>query len=370
MGPICVAAHLAPFLPDHPLVDGVGGETPLGVVSSAPWGSAGILSISYAYIRMMGEEGLRLATAYAILNANYVAERLEPHFPVLYRGETGRVAHECIIEMRHLKEAAGAEDVAKRLMDYGFHAPTLSFPVAGTLMIEPTESESKGELDRFCEAMIAASRSAGKYLAVAYRLQYSPHHREMVRLARERVYGPVQLMQANIGFGIEDDDWRLRRELAGGGVLLEQGVYAVQATRSLNGFPPVEVLGHESKSDAKRYAEVEESAVWTMRFPDGAIAHCGASYSMRMNRLWAGAAEGFFELEPAYTYDNLRGQSTGGKIDASQVNQFALQLDDFARFIRDGVPPVLNSGEEGLQDLRIIDAIYQSIREGRPVAVT
>ncbi|MEX2150319.1 MAG: Gfo/Idh/MocA family oxidoreductase [Steroidobacteraceae bacterium] len=219
------------------------------------------------------------------------------------------------------------------------------------------------------EAMIAASWTAGKYLAVAYRLQFSPHHREMLRLAREQVYGPVQLIQANIGFGIEDGDWRLRRELAGGGVLLEQGVYAVQAARSLNGHSPVEVQGHESKSDPKRYSEVEESAIWTMRFADGAIAHCAASYSMRMNRLWAGAADGYFGLEPAYTYDNLRGQSSGGKIDASQVNQFALQLDDFARCIRDGVPPELNSGEEGLRDLRIIEAIYQSIREGRPVTV-
>jgi predicted dehydrogenase len=219
------------------------------------------------------------------------------------------------------------------------------------------------------EAMIAASRSAGKYLAVAYRLQYSPHHREMVRLAREQVYGPVRLVQANIGFGIEDDDWRLKRALAGGGVLLEQGVYAVQAARSLNGHSPVEVLGHVSKSDAKRFAEVEESAAWTMRFPDGAIAHCAASYSMRMNRLWAGAADGFFELEPAFTYDNLRGVTSDGKIDAAQVNQFALQLDDFAHGVQQEAPPDLNSGEEGLRDLRIIEAIYQSIREGRPVSV-
>ncbi|HUF36974.1 MAG TPA: aminomethyl-transferring glycine dehydrogenase [Anaerolineales bacterium] len=184
MGPICVAAHLAPFLPDHPLVDSVGGETPLGVVSAAPWGSAGILPISYAYIRMMGEEGLRMATAYAILNANYIAERLEPHFPVLYRGESGRVAHECIIEMRHLKEAAGAEDVAKRLMDYGFHAPTLSFPVPGTLMIEPTESESREELDRFCEAMISIREEMraieeGRIDPVDNPLHNAPHTAEM-----------------------------------------------------------------------------------------------------------------------------------------------------------------------------------------------
>jgi len=160
MGPICVAAHLAPYLPGHAVVAGVGGEeagnaTTHGSVSAAPWGSAAILPISYAYIAMMGGSGLTEATKVAILNANYIAARLEPYYPVLYRGKHGRVAHECIIDTRPLKQWAEAEDIAKRLMDYGFHAPTMSFPVVGTLMIEPTESESLAELDRFCEAMIA-----------------------------------------------------------------------------------------------------------------------------------------------------------------------------------------------------------------------
>jgi glycine cleavage system P protein (glycine dehydrogenase) len=156
MGPICVAAHLAPFLPRHPLVE-TGGARGIGPVSAAPWGSASILLISWAYIRLMGAAGLTRATAIAILNANYIAHRLNAHYPVVYRGENGRVAHECIVDARPLKRSAGIEvdDVAKRLMDYGFHAPTMSFPIAGTLMIEPTESESKAELDRFCEAMIA-----------------------------------------------------------------------------------------------------------------------------------------------------------------------------------------------------------------------
>jgi len=155
MGPIGVAAHLAPHLPGHAVVSGVGGERASGAVSAAPWGSASILPISYMYIRMMGAEGLTKATKVAILNANYVAKRLEEHYPVLYKGQNGRVAHECIIDTRPLKGSAGVEveDIAKRLMDYGFHAPTVSFPVAGTLMIEPTESEPKAELDRFCEAM-------------------------------------------------------------------------------------------------------------------------------------------------------------------------------------------------------------------------
>ena len=156
MGPIAVGSHLAPFLPGHPFA-GVGGARAIGPVSAAPWGSAGILAISWAYIAMMGGPGLKEATEIAILNANYMAKRLEGHYPVLYRGSGGRVAHEFIVDLRHFKESAGveAEDVAKRLMDYGFHAPTVSFPVAGTLMIEPTESESKEELDRFCDAMIA-----------------------------------------------------------------------------------------------------------------------------------------------------------------------------------------------------------------------
>jgi glycine dehydrogenase len=157
MGPICVAEHLAPFLPGHVVVPDVGGQQASGAVSAAPWGSPSILPISYAYIALMGPSGLTKATQVAILNANYIATRLDPYYPVLYKGDNGRVAHECIIDLRPLKESSGiqAEDVAKRLMDYGFHAPTQSFPVPGTLMIEPTESESLAELDRFCNAMIS-----------------------------------------------------------------------------------------------------------------------------------------------------------------------------------------------------------------------
>ncbi|MFN7983441.1 MAG: aminomethyl-transferring glycine dehydrogenase [Vicinamibacterales bacterium] len=156
MGPICVAAHLAPYLPGHPVVK-TGGERAIPALSAAPWSSASILLISYAYISMLGGDGMTNATRYAILNANYIKSRLEGHYPVLYTRENGRVAHEMIFDLRPLKAASGIDetDVAKRLMDYGFHAPTVSFPVAGTLMIEPTESEPKAELDRFCDAMIA-----------------------------------------------------------------------------------------------------------------------------------------------------------------------------------------------------------------------
>ena len=160
-GPIGVKSHLAPYLPDHPVVNGVNPAKnengTVGVVSAAPWGSASILTIAWAYIAMMGSIGLRRATTVAVLNANYIAKRLSPHYPVLYTGKNGMVAHECIIDLRAIKNACGitVDDVAKRLIDYGFHAPTTSFPVPDTLMIEPTESENKREIDRFCDALIA-----------------------------------------------------------------------------------------------------------------------------------------------------------------------------------------------------------------------
>ena len=185
MGPIGVKSHLAPFLPNHTVIsiDGTGSDN--GAVSAAPFGSAGILPISWMYIAMMGGEGLKQATEYAILNANYMAKKLDPLFPVLYRGTNGRVAHECIIDIRPLKEASGITemDIAKRLMDFGYHSPTMSFPVAGTLMIEPTESESKAELDKFIEAMTTIRAEIGKVEAGEWTvdnnpLAYAPHTME------------------------------------------------------------------------------------------------------------------------------------------------------------------------------------------------
>jgi glycine dehydrogenase len=186
MGPICVKAHLAPFLPNHP-VQSVNPSSNLGPVSAAPWGSAGILPISWMYIRMMGGDGLRRASELAILNANYMAHRLKQAYPVVYSGNRGRVAHECIIDLRGLKKSAGieVEDVAKRLMDYGFHAPTISWPVAGTMMIEPTESESRAELDRFIDAMLAireevARIERGEWPREDNPLKNAPHTCEVV----------------------------------------------------------------------------------------------------------------------------------------------------------------------------------------------
>lgn len=181
MGPICVKKHLAPFLPRHLFAE-VGGEKGISAISAAPWGSASILPISYVYMKLMGMDGLRKATEVAILSGNYIASRLNDHYPVLYRGENGFVAHECIIDLRPIKAETGieVEDVAKRLMDYGFHAPTVSFPVAGTMMIEPTESEDLSEIDRFCDAMIEIRKeiseiASGKADAKNNILKNAPH---------------------------------------------------------------------------------------------------------------------------------------------------------------------------------------------------
>ncbi|HEU0010651.1 MAG TPA: aminomethyl-transferring glycine dehydrogenase [Verrucomicrobiae bacterium] len=183
VGPICVAKHLAPFLPGHPLVT-TGGAQGIGPVAAAPWGSASILVISWMYIRLMGPDGLREASKVAILNANYIAARLSRHFPTLYKGPSGLVAHECIVDLRAFKSTT-AEDVAKRLIDYGFHAPTLSWPVAGTLMVEPTESEARCELDRFCDAMISihgemSSIESGAVDKLNNPLKNAPHTAEVV----------------------------------------------------------------------------------------------------------------------------------------------------------------------------------------------
>lgn len=199
MGPIGVASQLVPFLPGHPIIT-TGGTQAIGPVSAAPWGSASILPISYVYIKLMGGDGLVEATKLAILNANYIAKRLEAHYPVLYRGQHGLVAHECILDTRGFKQSAGidVEDIAKRLMDYGFHAPTMSFPVAGTMMVEPTESESLAEIDRFIEAMIGireeiAAVERGEQPREGNVLTRAPHTaRHVTSDVWERPYGREQ----------------------------------------------------------------------------------------------------------------------------------------------------------------------------------
>ncbi len=217
VGPTAVAAHLAPFLPGHCLLEQGRGRQQIGAVAATPWGSAGILPISWTYIALMGREGLKQATQCAILNANYIAKQLSPHYPVLYTGPGGMVAHECIIDLRPLQESSGisAEDVAKRLIDYGFHAPTMSFPVAGTLMIEPTESESKAELDRFCEAMIGI--------------------REEIRAVEEGLWDAQDNPLHNAPHTAEDvlaDEWNHTYSR-------EQAAYPVASLRERKYWPPV-----------------------------------------------------------------------------------------------------------------------------------
>ncbi|HJV87050.1 MAG TPA: aminomethyl-transferring glycine dehydrogenase [Noviherbaspirillum sp.] len=204
VGPIGVKSHLAPFMPGHRML-----ENHTGAVCAAPWGSASILPISWTYIKLMGRIGLKQASEYAILNANYIATRLAPHFPILYAGEGGLVAHECIVDLRPLKETGvTVDDVAKRLMDFGFHAPTMSFPVPGTLMIEPTESEAKDELDRFCEAMITIREEIraienGSITAEESPLHFAPHTAMDItgewnrKYSREQAVFPVSSLRSN-----------------------------------------------------------------------------------------------------------------------------------------------------------------------------
>ncbi|NPC96460.1 aminomethyl-transferring glycine dehydrogenase [Nocardioides sp. zg-DK7169] len=195
VGPVALRAHLAPYLPSHGMHPDPARRDGIGAISAAPYGSAGILPISWAYVRLMGAAGLTRATASAVLAANYVAARLDQHFPVLYRGHNGLVAHECILDLRPLTKATGVtvDDVAKRLVDYGFHAPTMSFPVAGTLMVEPTESEDLGEIDRFCEAMIAIRAeiervAAGEWSVEDSPLRHAPHTSAAVLGDWDRAY--------------------------------------------------------------------------------------------------------------------------------------------------------------------------------------
>jgi glycine dehydrogenase len=221
VGPVAVRSHLAPFLPNHPLVPEAGPATGVGPVSAAPWGSAGVLPIPWAYIRLMGPDGVRRATQVAVLAANYIAVRLAPHFPILYSGDGGRVAHECILDVRALTAATGVtvDDIAKRLVDYGFHAPTMSFPVAGTLMVEPTESEDLAELDRFCEAMIAirgeiARVEAGGWAVEDSPLRHAPHTAAMLTHEWDRVYSRTEAVFPH-GVSRDDKYWPPVRRIDG-----------------------------------------------------------------------------------------------------------------------------------------------------------
>jgi predicted dehydrogenase len=221
-----------------------------------------------------------------------------------------------------------------------------------------------------CQTMIDASRTAGRYLGVAYRCRYEPHHLELIRLAREEVFGKLKLINVKIGFPPSGpDDWRLKRALAGGGALMELGVYGVQAARYIAGEEPIEVTGFEGGARHGGFSEVEETVMWSMRFPSGVLATCFACYSTRMDYIWAGAEGGDMSLSPAFDYEGLVGTTRRGRMRFYGTNQFVVQLDEFGRSIEDGTPH-LASGEDGLRDLRIIEGIYESMGTKRRVAVS
>jgi predicted dehydrogenase len=219
-----------------------------------------------------------------------------------------------------------------------------------------------------CQEMIDALKAAGRMLAVGYRMHFEPHHLECVRLARSRVFGDLKMVDAYFGFQSPPNVWRLNRALAGGGPLMDVGIYCLQASRYLTGEEPVSVKATLMQGPDKRFTEVEESIVWETRFPSGALAHCGSSYNAdAAGYLRVLAQGGWFALDPAFNYDGIRGVRSDGKpIEGADVDQFAAEMDDFASSILEGRPTKV-PGEEGLRDVKILMSIYEAARTGRAV---
>ncbi len=220
-----------------------------------------------------------------------------------------------------------------------------------------------------CQLMIDACKEAGRKLAVGYRCQFEPHHLECMRLAREKVFGDVKIIEAGFGFRIGDPtQWRLKHGLAGGGALMDVGIYALQATRYLTGEEPISVSAMETKTDPVKFKEVDESIVWQLKFPGGILAYCSTTYLVNgINRYTAYAEKGWFGLDPAYSYSGIRGRRSDGKeISAEEIDQFAAEMDNFAHCILTNTASKV-SGEEGLRDIRILMAVYESIKTGQPV---
>lgn len=219
-----------------------------------------------------------------------------------------------------------------------------------------------------CERMIAAVKAANRLLGIAYRCQFEPHHLECMRLAREKEFGALRIVDAWFGFDSPPGVWRLKKALAGGGPLMDVGIYALQATRYLTGEEPTSVFATTTQGDPSRFSEVEESVVWQTKFPSGALGRCGASYNTASSGYFRALAEhGWFGLDPAFNYDGIRGTRSDGKaIDAPDVDQFAAEMDNFAGCILENKPSKV-SGQEGLRDIKILMSIYESARTGRPV---
>lgn len=222
-----------------------------------------------------------------------------------------------------------------------------------------------------CHQMIDACRKAGRLLGTAYRCQFDPHHLECIRLVREEVFGKPTILQSGFAIDVgESGQWRLDRALAGGGALMDVGIYALQATRYLTGEEPILISAIETKTDKVKFAEVDESMVWTTRFPSGVVAHCSTSYRAGgIQNLRVNAERGWFELDPAFFYSGIHGRRSDGKeIRFPEIDMFAAEMDDFAQCILEGRPTKV-PGEEGLRDVRIIQAIYESARTGRAVSL-
>jgi predicted dehydrogenase len=219
-----------------------------------------------------------------------------------------------------------------------------------------------------CQRMIDAVKAAGRVLGIGYRCRFEPNHLECVRLAHDKEFGALKVIDAHFGFNIEPGVWRLKRELAGGGPLMDVGIYCLQATRYLTGEEPAWVLATTTKGDPARFSEVEESVLWETKFPSGAIAHCSSSYAATgVGYFRAIAEQGWFGLDPAFNYGGLRGARSDGKIiQFDPVDQFAVEMDNFAQCIMDKTPTRV-PGEEGLRDVKIMTSIYESARSGRPV---
>jgi predicted dehydrogenase len=216
-----------------------------------------------------------------------------------------------------------------------------------------------------CQEMVDACKKNNRLLAIGYRCQFVPYHLEMMRISREKQFGALKLIEASFGFKIGDPkQWRLKQALAGGGALMDVGIYALQGARYVAGEEPVEVTAFETKSDPVKFKEVDESIFWTMKFPSGVMANCGTTYNTNgMNRLYAGYENGWAQLDPAYSYGGLAGKTSKGPMDFPQIDHFAAEMDDFARCIKENRKSKV-SGEEGVRDAKILAAIYESIRNG------
>lgn len=221
-----------------------------------------------------------------------------------------------------------------------------------------------------CEQMIAACKSAGKMLSIGYRLHFEPHNLEMMRLGQKEIYGPVKKIETGNGFVLTNPNvWRLDKELAGGGPLMDMGIYSVQGARYVMGKEPIAVTAREEKTKPQLFKEVEETLYWQMEFPGGAIADCETSYNKSIGRLRAEATQGWFELEPAFSYSGIKGKTHKGPMNFPQINQQAVQMDDFAYCILHNKPTRV-PGEEGLKDMKVIEAIYKAAQSGQKVKIS